>query len=83
MKKNKISLYAILVSVFTLLAIFFFVVQKSYSNLMKPINDTKASNILKPIDPNLDVSILDEIENRQFQSVDNLPVMPPNTVPTP
>ena len=69
MKKTKLSTYAIFISLITFLAIFFFVVQKSYNNLLKPINDTKASNLLKPIDPNLDTSVLDEIENRQFHSV--------------
>ncbi len=51
-------------SIFTFGATFFYIVQKSYDSLMKPINEVKQSVIIKPIDPNLDISTLDEIEKR-------------------
>jgi hypothetical protein len=73
MKKNKLSFYLLFISIFTLITIFFFIVQKSYSNLMGPVNEIKVSNVLKPIDPHLDTSTLDIIQNRQFYSADTLP----------
>lgn len=66
MKKLKFSRYFLFIAVFTLLATFVYVVQKSYDNLMKPIKDTTQNPILKPIDPNLDVSVLDQIQKREF-----------------
>lgn len=66
MKKNKISTYFMVISIFTFIAVFVFVVQKSYDNLMRPINEVKQSVIIKPIDPNLDLSTLQEIENRNY-----------------
>lgn len=67
MKKNKLSKYLLFISVFTFVATFIFVVQSSYDNLMKPINQVKQSTIIKPIDPNLDVSVLDKIEKRIYR----------------
>jgi hypothetical protein len=64
MKKNKLSLYLLIFSIFTFAASFVYIVQKSYDSLMKPINEVKQSVIIKPIDPNLDISTLDEIEKR-------------------
>lgn len=68
MKKAKISNYFLFISIFTFVAIFIFIVQNSYSHLMKPINQVKTSNNLKPIDPNLDISVLDQIAKRQYYS---------------
>lgn len=64
---------------------FFYIVQKSYDSLMKPITEVKQSVIIKPIDPNLDISTLDEIEKRQAinyvitptPSEETLPVITP------
>lgn len=64
MKKSKLSSYFLLFSIFTFAATFFYIVQKSYDSLMKPITEVKQSVIIKPIDPNLDISTLDEIEKR-------------------
>lgn len=66
MSKNKISNYLLLVSILTFVALFFFLVERSYDNLMKPINSVKQSTIIKPIDPNLDVSALEIIEARKY-----------------
>ena len=54
-----------MVSILTLIALFFFIVQTSYDNLMKPINSVRQSSLIKPIDPNLDLSTLKAIENRK------------------
>lgn len=64
MKKNKLSRYLIFISIFTLLAVFVAIVQKSYSNLMGPINQVKSSNLVKPINPSLDLETLKDIEKR-------------------
>lgn len=66
MQKNKISGYVLLFSILTFVAIFFFLVEKSYDNLMKPINSVKQSTLIKPIDPNLDISTLEIIEGRKY-----------------
>jgi len=68
MKKTKISKYFLFISIFTFVAIFFYIVQNSYSSLMKPINQIQTSDIIKPIDPNLDISVLDQIAKRQYYS---------------
>jgi hypothetical protein len=70
MKKSNLSAYFLFISIFTLIAIFFFVVQNSYDNLMKPIYQVKINSNLKPIDPNLDISVLDLITKRQYYSAD-------------
>ena len=64
--KKRISSYLLVVSICTFFAIFFFIVQNSYDNLMKPVEETKASAIIKPINPDLDVTVLDQIEKRKF-----------------
>lgn len=64
--KNKLSKYFLILSISTFIAIFFYVLQNSYNNLMTPINAAKSNVILKPINPNLDISILDTIEKRVF-----------------
>lgn len=66
MKKNKLSSYLLVISIFTFAAVFFYIVSKSYDSLMKPINSVKQSIIIKPIDPNLDISGLEEIEKRNY-----------------
>jgi hypothetical protein len=66
MQKNKLSTYFLVARIFTFLEIFFYLVQNSYNNLLKATLEVKQSEILKPIDPNLDVSALDEISKRKF-----------------
>ena len=66
MNKLRYSKYFLIITIFTFIAIFIFVVQNSYNNLMKPINAVAQNPILKPIDPKLDISILDKINNRLF-----------------
>lgn len=65
MQKNKLSQYFLILSIFTFLAIFFFVVQQSYNNLMQASSETKNSPLVRSVSPNLDIDILDEIEKRQ------------------
>jgi len=83
MKKNKISTYFLFISIFTFVAVFFFVVQNSYSNLMKPIKQVQTSNYLKPINPNLDISVLDQISQRQHYSSDTSTPSASTPTPTP
>lgn len=63
--KNKISGYFLFISIITLLTILVLVVQKSYNNLISPINQAKESNLTKTINPNLDVDTLNGIEKRE------------------
>lgn len=65
MTKNKISKYFLFISIFTFIAIFFFIVQQSYNKLMTPINLAKNSDLIKPINPNLDIETLNLVETRQ------------------
>jgi hypothetical protein len=67
--KNKLSLYFIFISIFTALAIFASIVQKSYSNLIGPSQKIDTDKLLKKINPVLDSSIIQEIETRP-ESVD-------------
>ncbi|HOZ80984.1 MAG TPA: hypothetical protein PK370_02060 [Candidatus Woesebacteria bacterium] len=64
MKKNKISSYFLIVSVFTLITLFLYVSFQSYSKLLTPIKEANANPMLKPINPQLDTQVLDEIEKR-------------------
>lgn len=65
MTKNKLSKYLLFLSFFTLLAIFFSVVQQSYNNLIQASAEVKSSPLIKSVSPDLDIQIIDEIENRQ------------------
>ena len=65
MLKSKLSNYLIILCLMTFLAIFTFIVQKSYDNLMTATNQAKVNPIIKPIDPNLDTGILQQINSRQ------------------
>jgi hypothetical protein len=79
MEKNKISSYLLIISISTFAATFIYIVQKSYDNLMKPITSAKQDVIIRPIDPNLDISTLQEIEKRFYYETNSptpLPVEP-------
>lgn len=65
MTKNKISKYFLWLSILTLAAVFFVVVQKSYENLIKARTDNQNVTLTRSISPNLDLTVLDEIENRE------------------
>lgn len=68
MKKNKIASYFIFISIFTVITLLVFIIQKSYQNLMGPVNQAKSSNLSKPIDPNLNVEIFQTIEQKKEYS---------------
>ena len=68
MNQKRFSGYFLFITIFTFIAIFIYVVQNSYSNLMKPITAVTQNPILKPIDSKMDTSILDQINNRLFFS---------------
>lgn len=89
MKKNKFSLYFIIISFFSLITVFIFLVQKSYFNLLKPQKEVENNALLKEINPDLDLSIISEIESRDKNSQDNFdysildPKAEPSLEPTP
>jgi anionic cell wall polymer biosynthesis LytR-Cps2A-Psr (LCP) family protein len=64
MKKNKISLYFILISFLTFITIFFSIIQKSYFSLIKPQKLVENNILLKEFNPNLDLNILSIIESK-------------------
>jgi len=68
MKKNKIIGYFVFISIFTVITTLVFIIQKSYSNLIGPINQAKASSLTKNIDPNLDIDTLLLIEQKKEYS---------------
>jgi len=65
MSKNKLPQYFVILSICTFLAIFFFVIQQSYINLMRATTEAKNSPLIRSVSPNLNIEILDEIEKRQ------------------
>lgn len=66
MKKEKLSKYVLFISVFSLVTIFVFLVQQSYSRLIQPTKQVETSPLLKPIDPKLDIQIFDSIESKTY-----------------
>jgi len=64
MIKKKISTYLLFISIFTVVTIFSTIVQKSYSNLLGPTEDEDVQSLLNKINPELDTSIIQEIEDR-------------------
>lgn len=71
MKKSRFSFYFVFVSFFTFITIFISIVQKSYFSLLKPQQDVENNALLKDINPNLDLSVLSEIEARDKNTEDN------------
>lgn len=85
MKNNRFSLYFVFVSFFTLTTVFIYLVQKSYFNLLKPQNEVKNNALLKEINPNLDLSVISEIESRSKNTQENFDfsILDPKTKTTP
>lgn len=85
MKKTKISTYFLFISIFTLVTILVTIIQKSYSNLIGPINKIQTSSYEKIIGTDLDLEILDEIEmrpvnfNKQNSSIINYIISSPSS----
>ena len=71
MKKNKLSSYFIFVSFITFLTIFLSIVQKSYFNFTKPQKLVEKNALLKEISPNLDLSIISTIEEKNKNTNEN------------
>jgi hypothetical protein len=69
MKRTKLSFYFIFIAVFTFLVVFLLIIQKSYVNLLKPINVVKTSDIT-PLNSNVDWDIISEIEKRPETPID-------------
>jgi len=64
MKKTKLSTYFVFISFFTLVTILVTIIQKSYSNLIDPINKVANISYNKIINPQLDLDIIDDIEKK-------------------
>lgn len=62
--KNKLSKYFVFAAVCTFLAMFFFVIQQSYNNLIRATIEVQTNPLTRPVSPKLDADILDEIEKR-------------------
>ncbi|MDD4937577.1 MAG: hypothetical protein PHX34_00945 [Candidatus Shapirobacteria bacterium] len=73
MKSTKISTYFIFISFFTFISILVAIIQKSYSNLMGPINKVQTASYDKVINSQLDLEIIDEIEKRPINFDENNP----------
>lgn len=82
MTKKRFSTYFLFIAIITLCTIFVLVVQKSYENLIGPIEQAQGSNLIKPINPNLDTNTLDQIEKREELPPPelNLPLTPTTSV---
>jgi hypothetical protein len=83
MNKNKFSSYFVFISLMTLIAVFFVLVQKSYSNLIKPTAEMESSVLAEPFDPNLDLEVITEIEQHEELSLDEMPLIVPTNSPLP
>ena len=71
MKKIKLSSYFIFISLFTLVTILVTIIQKSYSNLIDPINQVSTSSYEKIKNSELDLDIIDEISKRSINFDEN------------
>lgn len=64
MKKTKLSSYFVFIAFFTLITILVTIIQKSYANLIDPINKVANISYNKIIDPKLDLDIIEDIEKK-------------------
>lgn len=79
MFKNRLSKIFVLISIGTFIALFFSVVSQSYSNLIRATTEIKDNPLTRNISPDLDLSIIDEIEIRQELSPLNFYISPPSS----
>ena len=59
MNKNKLTHYFLFIAILTLITVFFVIYNRSYKNLITPVNNVKTNELLKPFNP--------EINERQSQ----------------
>lgn len=71
MKKTKISFYFVFISFFTLLTIFFSIVQKSYFSFITPQKIIENDSLLNDFNPNLDLTVISTIESKN-KNIDEL-----------
>lgn len=64
MKRTKLSTYFVFIAFFTLVTILVTIIQKSYTNLIDPINKVSDPSFDKVINPELDLDIIEEIEKK-------------------
>lgn len=67
MNKNKLTHYFLFIAILTLITVFFVIYNRSYKNLITPVNNVKTNELLKPFNPKMDTSIIKEINERQSQ----------------
>jgi hypothetical protein len=65
MKKTKISSYFLFITIFSVLALSVYIIQKGYGRLIGPIEKVQTSHLTQPINPHLDIEIINQIEKRQ------------------
>lgn len=65
MKKNKASNYFLVMSIFSCLAFFVYLVANSYSKLMLPIKSLDNNDLLAPVTVDLDTKVTELIEARR------------------
>lgn len=84
MKKTKISFYFIFISFFTLLTIFFSIVQKSYFSYITPQKTVENDALLNNFDPNLDLTVISTIEakNKNINDSFDFSTINPKTTTT-
>lgn len=79
MSKNKLSKFFVLLSIGTLMALFFSVVNQSYNNLIKATTEIKDNPLTRNISPDLDLEIIDEIEKREELNSFNFYITSPSS----
>lgn len=71
MKKTNLSTYFIFISIFTFFSVLVAIIQKSYSNLVGPVNQIQTASYEKAISPELDLSVIEDIEKRPLNLNEN------------
>jgi len=53
MNKNKLTHYFLFIAILTLITVFFVIYNRSYKNLITPVNNVKTNELLKPFNPKM------------------------------
>ncbi|MCL4384359.1 hypothetical protein M1116_02805 [Patescibacteria group bacterium] len=80
---KKISRYLLFLSIITFVAVIVVIVQQSYDKLISSEQKVSADIILKPIKPQLDTSVLDNLEKKEEFTENDLNLPPPPLAVTP
>ena len=76
--KLKLSKYFFIISAFTTIAIFAFIVQAGYNKLMKPNLDVTKDSVIDtlPLDTKLSLEVVDQIQKAQEYTNSDLVIIP-------